>query len=71
MLEFNTDLKRATRDRWFMGVCGGIAHEYGWNPTLVRFATIVLAVALPGPGTALALLAYIVLGILLPKSEEF
>lgn len=71
MMKLDTDLKRATRDRWFMGVCGGIAHEYGWNPTVVRIATVVLAIALPGPGTALALLPYIALGILLPKSEEF
>jgi phage shock protein PspC (stress-responsive transcriptional regulator) len=54
-----------------MGVCGGIAHEYGWSPRLVRLATVILAVALPGPGTTLALLGYVVLGMLLPKSEEF
>ena len=71
MLEMKTDLKRATQDRWFMGVCGGIAHEYGWNPKMVRFATILLALALPGPGTALAILAYVILGTGLPKSEDF
>jgi len=71
MLDLNTDLKRATHDRWFMGVCGGIAHEYGWDPKLVRIATIILAVALPGPGTTLAFMGYIALGILLPKSKEF
>jgi hypothetical protein len=27
-------LKRAKRDRWIMGVCGGIAHRYGWNSTV-------------------------------------
>jgi phage shock protein PspC (stress-responsive transcriptional regulator) len=71
MPELNSDLKRATRDRWLMGVWGGIAHEYGWSPRLVRLATVILAVALPGPGTTLALLGYVVLGMLLPKSEEF
>jgi phage shock protein C len=71
MLELNTNLKRATQDRWFMGVCGGIAHEYGWNPKMVRFATLVLAVALPGPGTALAFLSYIILGVVLPKSDQY
>ena len=71
MLELKIDLKRATRDRWFMGVCGGIAHEYGWTPNMVRVATILLALVLPGPGTLLAPLAYVILGILLPKSEEF
>lgn len=71
MMELKTDLKRSTRDRWFMGVCGGIAHEYGWNSKMVRFATILLALALPGPGTAPAVLAYVILGIVLLKSEEF
>ncbi|HZC19915.1 MAG TPA: PspC domain-containing protein, partial [Rubrobacteraceae bacterium] len=28
-------LRRAKRDRWIMGVCGGIAHRYGWNSTVV------------------------------------
>ena len=33
-------MKRAKRDRWIMGVCGGIAHRYGWSSTAVRIATI-------------------------------
>jgi phage shock protein PspC (stress-responsive transcriptional regulator) len=40
-------LKRAKRDRWIMGVCGGIAHRYGWNSTVVRLVTIVLAIIIP------------------------
>jgi phage shock protein PspC (stress-responsive transcriptional regulator) len=71
MMELKTDLKRATQDRWFMGVCGGIAHEYGWNAKMVRFATILLALVLPGPGTLLVPLAYVILGTVLPKSEDF
>lgn len=71
MMALNTDFKRATRDRRFMGVCGGIAHEYGWNPTLVRLAFVVVAIALPGVGTTLAFLAYVLLGVLLPRSEDF
>lgn len=71
MMKLKTDLKRATRDRWLRGVCGGIAHEYGWNPKMVRFAAILLALALPGPGTVLVPLAYVIFGIVLPKSEEF
>jgi phage shock protein PspC (stress-responsive transcriptional regulator) len=71
MVELKTGLKRATRDRWFMGVCGGIAREFGWNAKAVRFGAVFLALALPGPGTLLVPLAYIILGALLPKSEEF
>jgi phage shock protein PspC (stress-responsive transcriptional regulator) len=35
-------------DRWFAGVCGGLAHRAGLNPTLVRVVAIVLAI-LGGP----------------------
>ena len=41
-------LRRAKRDRWIMGVCGGIAHRYGYSSIAVRLAAIVLAVIIPG-----------------------
>ena len=65
------DIKRAKRDRWLLGVCGGIAHHYGWNSNLVRLVTAVLAVAIPGPSTLLALVIYVLLGFWLPESEEY
>jgi phage shock protein C len=65
------DFKRAKRDRWLLGVCGGIAHHYGWNSNLVRLVTAVLAVAIPGPSTLLALVVYVLLGFWLPESEEY
>ena len=65
------DFKRAKRDRWLLGVCGGIAHHYGWNSNLVRLVTAVLAVAIPGPSTLLALVIYVLLGFWLPESEEY
>jgi len=64
-------LKRATRDRWWMGVCGGIAHTYGWSPGAVRAATAVLAIIIPGPSLVLTLLLYIVLGFVLPESPAY
>ena len=64
-------LKRAKRDRWIMGVCGGIAHYYGWNSTVVRLIAIVLAVIMPGMSTIPALLAYFLLGYLLPETDEY
>ena len=33
------DIKRARRDRWIRGVCGGVARAYGWNSNLVRLVT--------------------------------
>lgn len=65
------DIKRATHDRWVLGVCGGVAHTYGWSPNMVRLATAVLAVLIPGPSLLLTILVYVILGMILPESEEF
>ena len=65
------NIKRAKRDRWLLGVCGGIAHHYGWSPNLVRLVTAVLAVAIPGFSAVPVLIIYIILGAILPESEEF
>jgi phage shock protein C len=64
------NIERAKRDRWLFGVCGGIAHRYGWSPNLVRLVTVVLGIFLPGPNV-IVVVAYIVLGLILPESEEF
>ena len=64
-------LKRAKRNRWMMGVCGGIAHRYGWSSTVVRLATVILAIVIPGVSVILTLLVYFLLGYLLPETDEF
>ena len=63
-------MKRAKRDRWIMGVCGGIAHRYGWSSTVVRLLTIILAIAIPGVSVIPTLLIYFLPGYLLPETEE-
>ena len=65
------DIKRAKRDRWIRGVCGGVAHAYGWNSNVVRLVTVVIAVIIPGPSTLLAFALYLLLSFGLPESEEF
>ncbi len=65
------DIKRAKRDRWIMGVCGGIAHRYGWSSTVVRLVTIILAIIIPGFSVIPTLLVYFLLGYLLPETDEF
>ncbi len=65
------NVKRAKRDRWILGVCGGVAHAYGWSPGAVRLATAVLAVIIPGPSLVATLLVYLLLGAILPESEEY
>jgi phage shock protein C len=64
-------IKRAKRDRWILGVCGGVAHTYGWSSNMVRLATAVIAVIIPGRSTLLAFVVYLLLGAILPESEEF
>ena len=64
-------LRRAKRDRWIMGVCGGIAHHYGYSSIVVRMAVIVLAVIIPGFSVVPVLLVYYLLGYLLPETDEF
>jgi phage shock protein PspC (stress-responsive transcriptional regulator) len=64
-------LRRATRDRWIWGVCGGIARYYGWNSTVVRIVVVLLAIFIPGVSVIPAVLIYVLLGFLLPEAEEF
>lgn len=63
-------IERAKRDRWIFGVCGGLAHTYGWNPNVVRLLTALLAIFIPGPNVVV-IIAYILLGIFLPETDEF
>ena len=64
-------VRRAKRDRWIWGVCGGVAHHYGWSSTAVRIVVVLLAIFIPGISLILAALIYILPGFLLPESEEF
>jgi phage shock protein C len=64
-------IRRATRDRWVMGVCGGIAHTYGWNSNVVRLVTVVLAIVIPGFSLIPVILIYILLGAILEETQEY
>ncbi|MFW6347317.1 MAG: PspC domain-containing protein [Cyclonatronaceae bacterium] len=58
-------LFRTRKDRKILGVCGGIADYFGFDPTIVR---IVFALSTFFYGTTL--FVYLVLGIALPKMPE-
>lgn len=64
-------IRRAKRDRWILGVCGGIAHHFGWSSTVVRVVVIILAIFIPGFSVIPTILVYLLLGYLLPETEEF
>jgi phage shock protein C len=57
-------LYRSRKNRMIAGVCGGIAENLGWDPTLVRVLYVVASIfsaAFPG------ILVYIILWILMPE----
>lgn len=60
-------LTRSIHDRVLAGVIGGIAHRYGWSPTLLRVLYVVgstLSAAFPG------ILVYLVLWLLIPEGND-
>lgn len=59
-------LERASRNTWIGGVCGGLGEYFDIDPTILRLAFIV---AFFGFGTGL--LVYLVLWIVMPRSETF
>ena len=57
-------LIRSRAHRSIAGVCGGIAEYYGWDPTVVRVAWIVLTL-LGGSG----ILLYLILWLVMPDAS--
>ena len=56
-------LCRSRSNRSLAGVCAGIAEYYGWDPTLVRVAWIVLTL-LGGSG----ILLYLIMWLVMPEA---
>lgn len=63
--------ERSTRDRYLMGVCGGLAHSLGWNSNLVRAITALAGLIIPGVSFILVAIVYVVLGFVLPENRNF
>lgn len=57
---------RDTRRAWLMGVCAGLADYYGWNVTLVRVVAVIALLWF----NVVTLVAYLVLGFVLPPKPE-
>lgn len=60
-------LYRSTTERVIGGVCGGIAERFGWEPTLVRIATVAAVLFGFGP---FAIIGYLVMWIVTPKKPR-
>jgi phage shock protein PspC (stress-responsive transcriptional regulator) len=56
-------LKRSRRDRFFLGVCGGLGKKLGVDSNLVRLVWAAVSVGTGG----MAAVAYLVIGLLLPE----
>lgn len=56
-------LERSVKDKWIGGVCGGLAHYFDIDATIVR---LIFLVAFFGFGTGL--IVYLVLWIVMPRS---
>lgn len=60
-------LFRSRKDKVWLGVCGGIAERFGWEPVLVRILTVASFFLFAGP---LVVLAYIVIAMIVPKAPR-
>ncbi|MBB6186843.1 MAG: PspC domain-containing protein [Rhodanobacter sp.] len=56
-------LYRSRNDRTLAGVCAGIAEYFGWDPTLVRVAWVLLTL-LGGSG----ILLYLIMWLVMPEA---
>lgn len=54
-------LYKSRKDKKLCGVCGGLAEYFDCDPTLIRLATVLLALCFGG-----GLFAYIVAAIVIP-----
>jgi phage shock protein C len=58
-------LYRSRTDRWFAGVCGGLGHYFGIDPTLVRALFVLFGLVVGG-----GILAYLLLWLIIPLEPE-
>ena len=59
-------LYRASIDKKICGVCGGIAHYFGVDSTLVRLIAVVLFFA-----GGLSLCVYIIAGLIMTETPDY
>ena len=56
---------RSRTDKVWLGVCGGIAERFGWEPVLVRLLFVLSIFFMAGP---ISIFAYIIIAMLTPKA---
>ena len=58
---------RSRTDRVWLGVCGGIAERFGWEPTLVRILFVLSIFFMAGP---FSIFAYIIAAMITPQEPK-
>ena len=58
---------RSRTDRVWLGVCGGIAERFGWEPTLVRILFVLSIFFMAGP---FSIFAYIIAAMITPQEPR-
>ena len=59
-------LCRASIDKKIFGVCGGLAHYFGVDSSLIRLITVVLLFA-----GGLSLWVYIIAALIMPETPDY
>ena len=59
-------LCRASQDKKIFGVCGGIAHYFGVDSTLVRLITVILVFA-----AGLSAWVYLIAALIMSETDEY
>lgn len=57
-------LTRSTQDRKIAGVCGGLGHHFGLDPTLIRLGVVAVAIL---TGGVPALVGYVIAWAIVPE----
>lgn len=65
MADSSKKLYRSNNDRWFAGVCGGIAEYFDLDPTLIRVLFILFGFAIGG-----GLIIYLIMWLVIPQAPE-
>jgi phage shock protein PspC (stress-responsive transcriptional regulator) len=58
-------LTRSRENKWIGGVCGGLAHYFGWSATRMRIVWVLATIFTVFAGV----IVYLVLWFLMPKAE--
>ncbi len=57
-------LSKSSKDKVFLGICGGIANYFDSDPVLARSAYVILTIF---TGFVPGILGYIILGVIIPE----